>query len=107
MISFGLCSRARRSTSSKVDQVVVGPHAVLDGVEPLARLVGRRAVGQVAAGGEAHAHDRVARLEQRQMTRLVGLRRRVRLDVGEAAAEQRLARSMASVSAMSTYSQPP
>ena len=48
------------------------------------------AVGQVAAGVEAHAHDRVAGLGQRQHHRAVGLRARMRLDVGEAAAEQLL-----------------
>ena len=47
-------------------------------------------MGQVAAGGEAHAHDRVAGLEQRQHHRAVRLRARMRLDVGEAAAEQLL-----------------
>ena len=40
-------------------------------------------------------------------TRLVGLGAGVRLHVGEAAAEQLLARSIASFSAMSTNWQPP
>ena len=74
----------------EVDQMVVLADPVLDGVEPFARLRGRRAVGQVAAGGEAHAHDRVAGLQQRHHHRAIGLRARVRLDVGEAAAEQLL-----------------
>jgi hypothetical protein len=68
---------------------------------------GRRAVGQVAAGGERHAEDGVAGLQQRQQHRLVGLRAGMRLHVGEGAAEQRLARSIASCSATSTNSQPP
>ena len=74
----------------EIDEMVVRADAILDGVEPFARLRGRRAVGQVAAGGEAHAHDRVAGLGQRQHHRAIGLRARVRLDVGEAAAEQLL-----------------
>ena len=74
----------------EVDQMVVAAHAVLDGVEPFARLGRRRAVGEVTAGGEAHAQDRVAGLQQRQHHRAIGLRARVRLDVGEAAAEQLL-----------------
>jgi hypothetical protein len=64
-------------------------------------------VGQVPAGREVEAHEGVARLEQRQEHGLVRLRAGVRLHVGEAAAEQRLARSIASVSASSTNSQPP
>ena len=59
-------------------------------LEPFAGHVDRRAVGQVAAGGEVEAHEGVAGLQQRQEHRLVGLAARVRLDVGEAAAEQLL-----------------
>ncbi len=70
--------------------MVVLANAVLDGVEPFARLRRRGAVGQVAAGGEAHAHDRVAGLKQGHHHRAVGLRTRVRLDVCETAAEQLL-----------------
>ena len=73
-----------------VDPQVLLAHAVLDRVEPLARLVGRRAVGQVAAGVEAHAQDGVAGLDQRLEHALVGLAARIRLHVGEAAAEQLL-----------------
>ena len=74
----------------EVDEMVVLPDAILDGVEPFARLGGRGAVGQVAAGGEAHAHDRVAGLQQRHHHRAIGLRARMRLDVREGAAEQLL-----------------
>ena len=62
--------------------------AVLDRAEPFSRQVGRRAVRQMAAGGEAHAQHGVAGLQQRQEHRLVGLRAGVRLHVGEGAAEQ-------------------
>jgi hypothetical protein len=56
----------------------------------------------------AHAHDGVARLQQREEHGLVGLRAGMRLHVGEVGAEQLLARGRcASCSAMSTYSQPP
>jgi hypothetical protein len=82
-------------------------HRVGHHVEPLAGHVGGRAVGQVAAGREVEAHEGVARLHQREEHGLVGLGAGMRLDVGEPAAEQRLARSMASVSAMSTNWQPP
>ena len=73
-----------------VQQPVVASHAVLHGAEPLAGQVGRRAVGQVAAGRQAHAQDRVARLQQRQEHRLVGLRAGMRLHIGEPAGEQLL-----------------
>ena len=71
-----------------VDQVAVGLHAVGHDLEPLARLVGRRAVREMAALVERHAHEGVARLQQRHEHGLVGLRAGVRLDVGEAAVEQ-------------------
>ena len=45
-------------------------------------------MGQVAAGVEAHAEDRVAGLGQRQEHGLVGLRAGARLHVGEGAVEQ-------------------
>ncbi len=74
----------------EVDQAVLLAHAVLHGVEPFAREVRLGAVGQVPAGRERQAHDRVAGLQQRQHDALVGLRAGVRLDVDEAAVEQPL-----------------
>jgi hypothetical protein len=53
-------------------------------------MLSGHAVGEVAAFGEAHAHDRVAGLEQGEEHRLVGLRAGVGLDVGEAGVEQLL-----------------
>ena len=47
-------------------------------------------MGQVAAGVEGHAEDGVAGLKQRGEHALVGLAAGVRLDVGEAAAEELL-----------------
>ena len=73
-----------------VDVLVLGAHGVGHRLEPLARLVGRAAVGQVAARRQIHAHEGVARLQQRHEHRLVGLGARVRLDVGEAGLEQLL-----------------
>ena len=70
-----------------VDAPVFPAHAVLHRAEPFARQIGRGAVRQVAAGGEAHAEHGIARLQQGQEYRLVGLRAGVRLDIGEAAAE--------------------
>src|SRR5580704_2903735 len=71
-----------------VDQVAVGLDAVRHDLEPLARLVGRRAVCEMAALVECHAHEFVAGLQQRHEYRLVGLRAGVRLHVGERAVEQ-------------------
>ena len=90
MISFGFSVARQAFQFVVVQQPVVAPHAVLHGAEPLAGQVGRRAVGQVAAGGEAHAQDRVARLQQGEEHRLVGLRAGMRLHVGERAGEQLL-----------------
>ncbi len=72
-----------------VDQALV-VHAVLDGVEDLARGVHLGAVGQVAAMGQRHAQDGVARLQQGEVHGLIGLRARMRLDVGVGGAEQLL-----------------
>ena len=74
----------------EVDAVVALAHAVAHGVEPLAREVGGCPVGQVAARGERQAEHGVAGLRQRHEHREVGRRAAVRLDVGEAAAEQLL-----------------
>ncbi len=90
MISCGRCSLRQRLDRVIVDQMIVAADAVLDRVEPLARHRRRCAVGQVAAGVEAHAEDGVAGLDQRQHHRRVGLRPRMRLDVGIGARKQRL-----------------
>ena len=50
----------------------------------------RAAVGQVPAVGQRHAQDGVARLQQRQVHGLVGLRARMRLDVCIIRSEQLL-----------------
>ncbi|MNM14001.1 hypothetical protein D3C81_242030 [compost metagenome] len=70
-----------------VDQAV-GIDAVLHGVVQLAGGADLGAVGQVPAVGQAHAQQGIAGLQQRQVDRRVGLRARVRLDVGVTGAEQ-------------------
>jgi len=72
-----------------VDQALV-VHAVLHGVEQLARGVHLGTVGEVAAVGQAHAEDGVTRLQQGEVHGLVGLRTAVRLHVGVVRAEQLL-----------------
>ena len=74
----------------EIDARVLAAHAISDRIEPFARQVGPRAVRQVAAGGKRHAEDRVARAQQRQEDGLVGLRARMRLDIGKSAAEEPL-----------------
>ena len=64
-----------------VDRFVVVTHAVAHHVEVAARVVQVHAVRQVAAVGQAHAHDGVTGLEQRKEHGRVGLRTRVRLNV--------------------------
>ena len=48
------------------------------------------AMGQVTAGREVEAHEGIARLQQREEHRLIGLCAGMRLDIGEAAVEQLL-----------------
>ena len=64
--------------------------AVGNHVEPFAGHVERHAVGQVAAFGQRHAHDGVARFQHRKEHALVRLRAGVRLHVGGFGAEQLL-----------------
>ena len=72
-----------------IDQALV-VHAVLDGVEELARGIDLGAVGQVAAVGQAHAQDGVAGAQQGEVHGLVGLRTGMRLHVGVVGAEELL-----------------
>src|SRR5487761_1164564 len=73
-----------------VDMRVLAPDSVMDRPEPFARLIHRRTVGQVAAGGERHAHEDVAGLEQCHEHGLVRPRAGMRLHVREAAGEELL-----------------
>ena len=74
----------------EVDPGIVLAHAVLHGVEPLAREVRRGAMGQVTAGRQRQAEHGVAGPQQGQHDTLVGLGAGVRLHVDEAAAEKLL-----------------
>ena len=78
---FGRTSRAVGLERVVVDPLGRAIHAVrVDLVQP-AGEVDRRAVGEMAAVGEVHAQDPVARLEDAEIRRHVGLRARVRLHV--------------------------
>src|SRR3546814_18792636 len=72
----------------EVDAPVVPAHAVLHGVEPLAGEVRLGAVGEMTAGGERHAEDGIAGLQQGEQDALIGLRARMRLHVDELAVEK-------------------
>ena len=73
-----------------VDPLIVLADAVGDDRVELAGEVERMAVGEMAAVGEVHAEHGVARLQQREIDRHVGLRAGVRLHVGVLGAEQLL-----------------
>ena len=73
-----------------VEGAVIGADAVLYGVEPFAGEVRGGAVREVSAGGEAHAEDGVAGLEEGEEDGLVGLGAGMGLDVGVGAAEELL-----------------
>ena len=64
--------------------------AVLDDVEPLAADVDRGTMGQVTAMGQIEPHDRVARLQQGQENREVGLGTAVGLHIGPSGTKQLL-----------------
>ena len=77
-----------RSTSSMSMRLVVAAHAVGHRLEPFARHVDRRAVAEMAAGGEIEPHEGVAGLHQREEDFRVGGGAGMRLHIGEPAAEQ-------------------
>ena len=107
MISFGLVLLGQPLDLVVVDQPVLGAHAVLHGLEPLARHGGLGTVGEVAAGVERHAEDGVAGLEQGQHDRPLAWAPECGWTLAKPQPNSRLARSIASVSATSTCSQPP
>ena len=72
----------------KINQVGVAPYPVLDGIEPFARLRRRGAVGQMATGGQRHAHNGVTGLQQRHHHRAVGLGPGMGLDIDVGAIKQ-------------------
>ncbi len=78
----------RQALHGVVVDGLVRVQAVAHHLEPFAAHVQRHAVGEVAAFGQAHAHDGVAGLQQGEEDGLVGLRARVGLDVGKVGAEQ-------------------
>ena len=61
MMSFGFALARDPLDLVIVEKLVLAPHAVGHDLEPLARHVDRRAVGQVPAGREVEAHEGVAR----------------------------------------------
>jgi hypothetical protein len=71
-----------------VDEVIVAAHAVGHDLEPAARHVDRRAVSEMAAGGEVQPHEGVAGLHQRHEHFGIGGGAGMRLHIGEGTAEQ-------------------
>ena len=71
-----------------VDEMIVAPHAIRDDFEPLAGQIDGRTVGQVSAGGEIEAHERIAWLHQRHEDFGIGGGAGMRLHICEIAAEQ-------------------
>ena len=56
-----------------VDDLVFATYSIVRGLEPLARHVDGRAMGEMAAGGEVEAHEGVPWPQQRQKHRLIHL----------------------------------
>ncbi len=85
---FGLCLMGEPLDLVEIDPLIVAPNTVGHGLEPLARIIDRGAMGEMSASRTVHAHERVARLHERHEHSLVRLRARMRLDIGEAAIEK-------------------
>ena len=85
-----MCSLSQPLHLLVIDIAGVAAHAIMDGVEPFAGKVGRRAVGKVAAHVYAHAEDGVAGLQYGKENALIGLAAGMRLHIGELAVEQLL-----------------
>ncbi len=73
-----------------VDALILAPDAIGHDLEPFARLVDRRAMGQMPARGEVQPHEGVAGLQQREEDRLIGLGAGMGLHIGEIAGEELL-----------------
>ncbi len=71
-----------------IDQLVLLTHLIANRLEPFTRLIGGRAVGEMATASEIHTQERIARLHQREEYRLIGLGARMGLHVGISRAEQ-------------------
>ena len=71
-----------------IDPVIVLPHPIGHGLEPFARHVDRRAMGKMATGSQVEPHESVAGLQQGKKHFGVCRCPRVRLHVGELAAEK-------------------
>ena len=81
---------ARLGFHRVVVDVFRGVESIGHHLEPFAAHVERHAVGEMAAFGQTHAHDGVARLAEGHQHRLVGLRAGMGLHVGGFCAEQLL-----------------
>ena len=64
MMSFGLVLLRELRDLVDVDPMVVAAHAIGHRLEPFARHVHRRAMCEMAAGGEVETNEGVARLQQ-------------------------------------------
>ena len=71
-----------------VDAARLRVHAVADAVIVFAGEIDAGAVRQMAAAGKIHAHERIARLQERGIDLQIGLRAGVRLYIGIGRAEQ-------------------
>jgi len=71
-----------------VDQMIVRAHAIGDGLEPFARKIDRRTMGQMSARREIEPQKDIARLQQGQEYGLIRLAAGIWLHIGEFAVEQ-------------------
>src|SRR5262249_15237405 len=72
----------------EVDAGILGAHAVVNGIEPFAGHVGRRAVREMPASREAHAENGVIGLDQCEEYGLVCLAPQLGWNIAEGAVKQ-------------------
>ena len=106
MMTCGFSARAFSRTTSMSTRKCL-PRPVGGDLVELAREVELHAVREVAAVGQLEAEDLVARGDQGGQHGGVGLAPECGCTLAYSAPNRALARSIASYSAMSTYSQPP
>ena len=89
-IIFGLYSLASAAQLVIVDGLGILPDAVRNKMEVHAGDIDRAAVGQVSAVGKIQSHDRVARLNEGDISGKIGLGAGMRLDIGMVGAKKLL-----------------
>ena len=85
---LGLVRDSQRLDLVHVDAARLAADAIADRLEPFARHIDRRTMGEMAARRQIETHEDIARLKQGEEDRLVGLAAGIGLHIGVAAAKK-------------------